>query len=144
MATNNALNNDIQVAIGTSLNLGSSTTMTGMIDDDTFATASASTAASSESIKAYVDSQISTSGGIQSVQVFTANGTWNKPVGINKVVVECVGGGGGGAGVSSTTSQATLGGGGGYGGYSKILIDVSAISSETVTIGAAGAGGAAG
>ena len=45
----------IGAATGTSLNLGSSTTMTGMIDDDTFATASSSLAASSESIKAYVD-----------------------------------------------------------------------------------------
>lgn len=48
----------IGVATGTSLNLGASTTITGMIDDDTFATASASTAASSESIKAYVDATI--------------------------------------------------------------------------------------
>lgn len=78
MATNDALNNslsgqtgtgqyvgdtsptlvtpNIGVATGTSLNLGSSTNITGMIDDDTFATASANLAASSESIKAYVDS----------------------------------------------------------------------------------------
>ena len=51
----------IGAATGTSLNLGSSTTMTGMIDDDSFATASSSLAASSESIKAYVDSM---SGGV--------------------------------------------------------------------------------
>jgi hypothetical protein len=49
---------NIGAATGTSLNLGSSTTMTGMIDDDSMATASASLAASSESIKAYVDAQI--------------------------------------------------------------------------------------
>lgn len=77
MATNDALNNslagqtgtgqyagdtsptlvtpEIGVATGTSLNLGSSTTITGMIDDDTFATASSNLAASSSSIKAYVD-----------------------------------------------------------------------------------------
>ena len=47
---------NIGAATGTSLNLGASTTMTGMIDDDTFATASPSTTASSESIKAYIDS----------------------------------------------------------------------------------------
>lgn len=46
---------DIGAATGTSLNLGSTTTMTGMIDDDSMATASSSTAASSESVKAYVD-----------------------------------------------------------------------------------------
>ena len=37
------------------LDIGTSTVITGMIDDDTFATASSSLAASSESIKAYVD-----------------------------------------------------------------------------------------
>lgn len=67
MANNNAINNNIGVATGTSLNLGSSTTMTGMIDDDTFATASASTAASSESIKAYVDGLVGAGGVVKNL-----------------------------------------------------------------------------
>lgn len=46
---------DIGAATGNSLNLGSSTTIDGFIDDDTMATASATTGATSESIKAYVD-----------------------------------------------------------------------------------------
>jgi hypothetical protein len=49
---------DIGAAIGDSLNLGTSTTIDGFIDDDTFATASATTGATSESIKAYVDNQV--------------------------------------------------------------------------------------
>jgi len=44
------------VAIATSLNIASTVTLVGTIDDDTFATASDTTLATSESIKAYVDS----------------------------------------------------------------------------------------
>lgn len=130
----------IGAATGTSLNLGSSTTITGMIDDDSMATASASLASSSESIKAYVDAQVGSSGGLQSVQVFTAGGTWTKPAGINLVRVIVVGGGGGsGGGVNNGA-----GGGGGGGGCAIETIDVTGTASETVTVGAAGSAGAAG
>lgn len=44
--------------IANSINIGATTTISGMIDDDSFATASSSLAASSESIKAYVDAQV--------------------------------------------------------------------------------------
>lgn len=81
------------------------------------------------------------SGGLQSAQVFTSSETWTKPAGINFVKVTIVGGGGGG-GAADTLNVC---GAGGYGGSASIkYIDVSAISSETVTIGAAGAGGVAG
>lgn len=79
--------------------------------------------------------------GPQSVQVFTSSGTWTKPAGINTVVVYVVGGGGSGAGASNA-SAATSGGAGG--GCSIKLIDVSAISSETVTVGTGGAAPSAG
>jgi hypothetical protein len=47
------------VSIATSLNVGGSAfAVTGFIDDDTFGTASATTLPSSESVKAYVDAQI--------------------------------------------------------------------------------------
>lgn len=74
-------------------------------------------------------------GGLQSVRVFTANGTWNKPTGITKVVVVVVGGGGGGR---SVVVSGYVAGGGGGGGASIKLIDVSAISSVAVTVGPGG------
>ncbi len=69
-------------------------------------------------------------GGLKSVQTFTSSGTWTKPAGVNKVIVELVGGGGaGGFGAS---------GGAGAGGYSKKFISSGLGSTETVTIGAGG------
>ena len=82
-------------------------------------------------------------GGLQSVQVFTTAGTatYTKPSGITKVRIYCTGGGaGGGAGTNSWNS----GGGGGAGGTSIKLLDVSSISSVTVTVGGGGAGATSG
>ena len=76
------------------------------------------------------------------VQKFTVSGTWTKPAGVNYIVVEVVGGGAGGAGQDTTSSES--GGGGGAGGYARIVLSASALTSETVTIGAGGAGGASG
>jgi hypothetical protein len=112
-----------------------------IIDDDTMATATATNLSTSEAIKAYVDAQAGGGGGLQSVQVFTSDGTWTKPSGITKIVVEVVSGGGGG-GAASVNS--VIGGGGGSGGYGKKLIDVTAIASETVTVGAGGAASSGG
>ncbi len=80
-------------------------------------------------------------GGLQSMQVFTASGTWTKPAGITKVKVTVVGGGGGGGDGNGGNAPSQ---GGSAGGTSIKYIDVSAISSETVTIGAAGARGIGG
>lgn len=68
-------------------------------------------------------------------QVFTASGTWTKPAGCKTVKVIVVGGGGGGR--NYTTNN--VGGGGGGGGAAIEFIDVTATSSATVTVGAAGA-----
>lgn len=76
-------------------------------------------------------------GGYTSVQVFTSSGTWTKPAGINKIVVYVTGGGGGGGGDSNGNYP---GYGGGAGGTSIKTIDVSAVASSAVTIGAGGAG----
>lgn len=82
-------------------------------------------------------------GRLISKQIFTTSGTWNKPVGINTVLVEVIGaGGGGGSGDSTAAGQMSCASGGGAGGYARKLIDVSAISSETITIGAGGGGSA--
>jgi hypothetical protein len=79
---------------------------------------------------------VSDTSGLSSVQTFTSSGTWTRPSGITKVVVEVQGGGGGGGGGDNYGSQ-----GGGGGGYAKKLIDVSSISSSTITVGAFGAAG---
>ena len=74
--------------------------------------------------------------GLNSVQKFTASGTWTRPTDITKVIVE-VQAGGGGAG----DSNANWGGNGGAGAYVKQFIDVSSISTSTLVVGGAGAGG---
>ncbi len=73
-------------------------------------------------------------------QIFTASGTWTKPTGCRKVLVRVLGAGGGGGGASGASARA---GGGGSGAYTEKLIDVSAITSETVTVGGGAAGGTA-
>jgi hypothetical protein len=86
-------------------------------------------------------------GGVAGVQVYDSTSspyTWTKStresaIGktINRVIVEVQGSGGGGG---STVSGWT-GGGGGAGGYAMKLIDVSSITTSTVTVGAGGAAG---
>jgi len=73
--------------------------------------------------------------GLTSVQIFTSSGTWTKPSGIRLVMVEVQGAGGSG---SASGTGAQVGGGGG-GGYARKLLNVSSISSATVTIGTGGA-----
>lgn len=80
-------------------------------------------------------------GVMQTLHVFTSSGTWNRPAGCRKIRVTVVGAGGGGGGGEGTTSQVGAGGGGGGGGMSIRLLDVTAISSVSVTIGGGGGGG---
>lgn len=78
-------------------------------------------------------------------QIFTSSGTWTKPNGCSFIKVTCVGGGGGGAGsANASASQVAYGTSGGAGSVSISWIDATALTSETVTIGALGAKGAAG
>lgn len=72
--------------------------------------------------------------GYDSIQNFPISGTWNRPSGITKIEVIVAGGGGGGSDY----------GGGGGGGTAIKLIDVTNISSVTVTIGNGGTGGSFG
>jgi hypothetical protein len=80
-------------------------------------------------------------GGLVSMQSFTGSlevggsYTWTRPVGVTKVRVYVVGGGGGSQNIAGNQI-----GTGGAGGLSIAIIDVSSISSATVTIGNGGGG----
>ena len=85
-------------------------------------------------------SGLTNTGGLKSIQVFASVGTttWTKPTGINKVKVYVTGGGGGGGGANVDD----VAGGGGAGGTAIEIIDVSSVSSVSVTVGGGGAGAA--
>ena len=87
----------------------------------------------------YLDKSFTTT---PTVQTFTASGTWTKPTGLKYAIVEISGSGAGGGSALNTSGNAS-GGGGGGGGYCKKLIAAASLgATETVTIGALGAGGA--
>lgn len=89
-------------------------------------------------LNAAIDLKISGSGGLVSSQVFTSDGTWNKPAGVTRVLVKTLGAGGGGSGTGTGAGSSA---GAGAGAYSERWVDVTSITSETVTVGVGGAGG---
>ena len=89
------------------------------------------------------DAKLNYNPGLKSLQVFASAGTttWTKPSGIKLVKVIVTGGGGGGGRANATDdASATAGSGGGGGGTAIKLIDVSAVSSVSVTVGDRGIG----
>lgn len=88
----------------------------------------------------------SISGGIPNLvrtQVFTSSGTYTPATGATKALVYCTGGGGGGGGINGNSlGDAVSSAGSGAGTAIKLITSLAA--SYTVTIGAAGSGGAAG
>ena len=83
--------------------------------------------------------------GIVGVSTFTSSGTWTKAtresalgVTIKRLIVEVLGAGGGGRRMDSSPYNGQCGG---AGAYTKTLLDVSSISSSTITIGSGGAAG---
>ena len=101
---------------GTAFTLGDS--------GDTFTIPSGATIANSGTATGF-------SSGLNSVQTFTSSGTWTRPSGITKVIMEVQGAGASGSAVNYA-------GGGGAGGYAKKLLDVSSISTSTITVGSGG------
>ena len=108
---------------GTAFTLGDS--------GDTFTIPSGATIANSGTATGF-----STPSGLASVQTFTSSGTWTRPSDITKVIMEVQGGGSSGSDGNASSTRDT---GGGAGGYAKKFLDVSSISTSTITVGAGGA-----
>ncbi len=78
-------------------------------------------------------------------QIFTSSGTYTPTAGMIFCIAEGVGSGGGGGAAVGVVGSVYEGGGAGSGSYSRLLASAATIGvSQTVTIGAAGNGGAAG
>lgn len=78
-------------------------------------------------------------------QIFLSSGTWSKPAGCKFIKASIQGGGGGGGSSQlASASNGGCGGGGASGGHVIKYLDVTSISSLTVTVGAGGTAGAAG
>lgn len=75
--------------------------------------------------------EISTAAGVRSMQVWTSNGTWSKPSGVRTIMVTVTGAGGGGSGHCES---------GGAGGTAQRQVDVTNVSSVTVSVGNPGGG----
>lgn len=99
-----------------------------IFDEDDMVSDSAVGLATQQSIKKYIDDN---SG--QTIQTFTASGTFVAPAGVTEVFLDMVGGGGSGGGSGG-------GGGGGAEGIISAPFTVIPANSYTVTIGAGGAG----
>lgn len=84
-------------------------------------------------IKDYVSTLNLDTNEVHGLSVFTSDGTFTVPSGVNYIWVEAVGGGAG-------SGWSTYPDSGGGGAYCAKLIDVSAVSSISVTIGAGGTG----
>lgn len=80
------------------------------------------------------------------VQIFTTSGTYTPTANMKYCIVELLGGGGGAGGVGvAASTEVWISASGAAGGYCRKVFDSATIGvSQTVTIGAAGVGGAAG
>lgn len=77
------------------------------------------------------------------LQKFTASGSYTPTSGMKFCIIECIGGGGAGGGGIGDAFTVTGGGGGGAGGYSRKRATATEVGgSQSVIVGAAGAGSA--
>jgi len=74
---------------------------------------------------------LSATSGFRSMQVWTSNGTWNRPGDVKTIEISVTGAGGGGSGFAES---------GGAGGTAQRVIDVTNTSSVSVTVGNPGGG----
>ena len=74
---------------------------------------------------------VNLSTGIRSMQVWTSNGTWSRPSGVKTIMVTVTGAGGGGSGFCES---------GGAGGTAQRQVDVTNVSSVSVSVGNPGGG----
>ena len=74
---------------------------------------------------------VNLSTGIRSMQVWTSNGTWSRPSGVKTIIVTVTGAGGGGSGFCES---------GGAGGTAQRQVDVTNVSSVSVSVGNPGGG----
>lgn len=76
------------------------------------------------------------------VQTFSASSVYTPNTNLLYATIECMGAGGGGGGTANSAGGAeTVAGGGGAGGYSRKTVSSTTIgTSQTVTVGAGGAG----
>jgi len=117
------------------------TALTIAVDAVDIAMLSATGTASSSTFLRGDNAWSAAGGGFNSLQVFTSSGTWTRPSDITKVVMHVVGAGGAGGG--GRVSYNYAGQGGAAGGTAIKFLDVSSISTSTITVAAVVSGPAA-
>jgi len=90
-----------------------------------------------------IAASVATMVGTVKTQVFTSTGTYTPSAGMLSAIIECMGGGGAGGGSTGSVSFLTSGGGGGAGSYARKYVSAADVTpSQSVTMGAGGAGAA--
>jgi len=126
--------------------VNTSGTQTGLLGDQSEATWETGTSTteslvSPAKVKAAIEA-LAGGGGFASIQVFETSGTWNRPADVTKVLMYVTGGG---AGASEGSPTAPGGDApeypGGSGATAIKFLDVSSISSATITVGSGSADG---